>query len=109
MLEKSQSDQPEVWLDNVTIVLFSALHKLYIHTIYEGLLDASQGATTQSRWIGYGGDPPGLLAELDLKPDASVDMTVKSGKLLLEASARPHFTGRRRLGFVTCLKRGKRK
>ena len=36
--------------------------------------------------------PPGLLDELDLKPDASVDMTVKSGKLLLEASARPRFT-----------------
>ena len=36
--------------------------------------------------------PPGLLDELDLKPDASVDMTVKSGKLLLEASARPRYT-----------------
>ena len=36
--------------------------------------------------------PPGLLEELDLKSDASVDMTVKSGKLMLEASARPRFT-----------------
>ena len=36
--------------------------------------------------------PPAMLDELDLKPDASVDMTVKSGKLMLEASARPRFT-----------------
>lgn len=32
--------------------------------------------------------PPALLDALDLKADASVGMTVKSGKLLVEARAR---------------------
>lgn len=36
--------------------------------------------------------PPALLDALDLKADASVGMTVKSGKLLVEAKARPRHT-----------------
>lgn len=36
--------------------------------------------------------PPALLAELDLKPDAAVGMSVKAGKLLVEPKARPRYT-----------------
>lgn len=36
--------------------------------------------------------PPAILDELDLKPDAAVDLMVKSGKLWVEPSVRPRFT-----------------
>ena len=36
--------------------------------------------------------PPALLDALDLKSDASVGLTVKSGKLLVEATSRPRYT-----------------
>ena len=36
--------------------------------------------------------PPALLDALQLKPDASVDMSVKAGKLLVEPNVRPRYT-----------------
>ncbi len=36
--------------------------------------------------------PPALLDALDLKSDASVGMSVKAGKLLVEPKARPRYT-----------------
>ncbi len=36
--------------------------------------------------------PPALLDALDLTPDAPVNMTVKSGKLLVEARLAPRYT-----------------
>lgn len=36
--------------------------------------------------------PPALLDTLDLAPDASVNMTVESGKLLVEARLAPSYT-----------------
>jgi antitoxin ChpS len=36
--------------------------------------------------------PPALLDALHLKPDASVGMTVNSGKLFVEAKARARYT-----------------
>jgi antitoxin ChpS len=36
--------------------------------------------------------PPALLDALDLKSDASVGMSVKAGKLLVEPKTRPRYT-----------------
>lgn len=36
--------------------------------------------------------PPALLDALDLKSDASVDMTIEAGRLMVEAKAVPRYT-----------------